>query len=91
MKPARPKALLFPLRSTFLRVLGVEAEAWAKRYGITPFTSPCSVCDRPCTTSVPFMVLGLRGLVAPTCECGSTSTPYAVVRDDGADILADNA
>lgn len=74
-------------RSAFVRVLGPSAEAWARRYGIDPFTTPCSVCSRPCTTSVPIAAPGLRGLMAPTCACGHPRPPYAVVRADGGELL----
>jgi hypothetical protein len=86
VRTARPKHA-FLSRGSFLRVLGVDAEAWAKRYGITPFTAPCSACGGPCTTSIPFFAAGFRGLMSPPCACGVTRTPYALVRDDGGEVL----
>jgi hypothetical protein len=64
-----------------LIVHGVTGEAWAKRYGIVPFTRPCIGCGQPMTTSVPFAQGQLRGLVAPRCSCGNPNQPYCVVRD----------
>lgn len=62
-------------------VHGITAEAWAKRWGIQPFSYPCSECGRMCTTSIPFAQGTLRGLQSPVCECGNERTPYGVVRD----------
>ena len=64
-----------------LIVLGVTAEAWADRYGIVPFTHPCTRCKKPRTTSIPFAQGQLRGLVAPKCDCGHPHPPYCIVRD----------
>lgn len=62
-------------------VHGVSAEAWVRRYGMTPFTHPCYHCARPLTTTIPFVQGSLRGLQAPTCACGYTQTPYVIMRD----------
>lgn len=74
-------------RSRFLLVLGIDAEAWAKRYGIEPASAPCYHCDEELHTSIPFAVGRLRGLVAPVCGCGNTSTPYCVVSAEPGDVL----
>lgn len=66
---------------------GVDPVRWARRWGIEPFTFPCSQCERDLTTSIPFAVGALRGLVAPRCACGNYLTPYAVVRDPRAGDL----
>jgi hypothetical protein len=68
-------------RERFLIVLGADAERWAKRYDIEPFSHPCSECGRMLTTSIPFAEGTLRGLVAPRCACGNDLTPYGAVRD----------
>lgn len=68
-------------RDHFLLVHGQDPDEWARRYGIEPFTHPCSRCDAPLTTTVPFACGSLRGLLAPACSCGNTQTPYCVVRD----------
>lgn len=64
-----------------LVVHGTTAKAWAERYGIQPFSHPCSECGRVLTTSIPFAQGTLRGLQAPRCECGNERTPYCIVRD----------
>ncbi len=73
-------------RERFVRILGMsdaEVDRWAKRHGLEPFTHPCYVCDRPCTTSIPFVVqrtgYRLHGLIAPVCECGHPTPPYEIV------------
>lgn len=81
------KARGLPARATFLLVLGADPERWAKRYGIEPFTHPCIVCGESCTTSIPFAARGFRGLIAPRCACGHRTTPYALVRADGGDLI----
>jgi len=68
-------------RERFLIVHGVSAEHWAARYELEPSTHPCYVCGEPLTTSQPFAIDSLRGLVAPPCTCGNQSTPYCIVRD----------
>ena len=67
-------------RATFLRVLNSDGVRWARRYGIEPFTHPCSECGREMRTSIPSARGQLRGLIAPVCACGNTNTPYCVVR-----------
>lgn len=69
-------------RKRFFVVHGVDAATWAKRYDLEQYTCPCSECERPLTTSIPFASGQLRGLVAPKCECGNESTPYCVVTAD---------
>ncbi len=64
-----------------LLVYGISQESWTRRYGVLPFSHPCSQCGRMLTTTIPFAQGTLRGLAAPTCECGNESTPYAMVRD----------
>lgn len=71
------------------RVFGVDAESWARRHGITPYTGPCQECGRERTTSVPFADGDLRGLIAPRCECGHEGTPYCVVVARGRGDLFD--
>lgn len=74
----------------FLLVLGIDAELWAARHDIQPFTVPCDTCGRPMTTTIPFAWRSLRGLIAAKCSCGSESTPYCVVRDlRSGDLLTD--
>ena len=72
---------MLALRECFLIVHGVTAEQWAKRYDIEPFSHECHECGETLTTSVPFVVGELRGLVAPTCDCGNANAPYCLVRD----------
>lgn len=62
-------------------VHGVSAEAWSRRWGVEIFTHPCSECDYPCRTTIPFVQGQLRGLQAPPCPCGNDKTPFGVVRD----------
>lgn len=64
-----------------LYVLGVTVAEWTARYGVEPFTHPCSDCGRTLTTTRPFMQGALRGLAAPPCVCGQDRAPYALVRD----------
>jgi hypothetical protein len=68
-------------RSRVLVIHGQDPEAWAERYGIEPFSYPCSDCGKDLTTTVPFALGELRGLFAPACSCGNEQTPYCVVRD----------
>lgn len=68
-------------RNNFLYVYGVSSEQWAKRFGLEPFTYPCSECGIELTTTIPFAYDQLRGLAAPTCACGNEKTPYCLVRD----------
>jgi lysyl-tRNA synthetase class I len=68
-------------RNKCLRIFGVDVRRWAARYGLEPFSHPCSKCGKVLTTSIPFVCGSLRGLVAPTCKCGHTGTPYCVARD----------
>lgn len=71
----------------WLTIHGACAKAWAKRYGIVPFTAPCGRCCEPRETSVPFACGKFRGLAAPTCACGHEQGPYAVVLASGDEIL----
>lgn len=68
-------------REKFLIVHGIDSTRWARRFDIQPFTRACGECGALLTTSVPFVHGTLRGLLAPTCACGNTKTPYCVVRD----------
>jgi hypothetical protein len=68
-------------RERFLIAFGVDANRWAARYGIEPFSHPCIECGAALTTTLPFAQGTLRGLVAPQCECGNKNTPYELVRD----------
>ncbi len=68
-------------RRAWLFVHGLDPAKWARRFGIEPFAYPCSLCGALLTTSLPFLVGALRGLVAPPCACGNELTPYAVVTD----------
>lgn len=52
-----------------LFVYGISAEAWARRYGIQPFSTPCQ-CGEILTTTLPFARGTLRGLQAPECKNG---------------------
>jgi len=76
MAKARPTSH----RPTFV-VHGVTAEAWTARYGVVPYSHPCGRCGRVLRTTIPFVRGQMRGLKAPTCECGNERTPYVVVRD----------
>jgi hypothetical protein len=62
-------------------VYGISQEAWTRRFGVEPFSHPCSECGEVLTTSLPFVQGQMRGLSAPRCKCGNDHTPYAVVRD----------
>jgi hypothetical protein len=64
-----------------LIVHGATAEEWTERYGVEPFSHPCSRCGRVLSTTVPFVQGTLRGLRAPACVCGNERTPYVIVRD----------
>jgi hypothetical protein len=64
-----------------LTVHGISVERWTARYGIKPFSHPCSECGRVLTTTIPFVQGVLRGLRAPECECGNEATPFGFVRD----------
>jgi hypothetical protein len=64
-----------------LIVFGISAARWTERYGVEPFSHPCSECGRTLTTSLPFVQGALRGLMAPKCECGNDRTPFGLVRD----------
>lgn len=64
-----------------LIVHGVTADEWTQRYGVEPYSHPCSRCGLVLTTTEPFAKGTLRGLRAPTCSCGNERTPYVVVRD----------
>lgn len=64
-----------------LVVHGITAEEWMARYGVEPFSHPCSECGRTCTTTIHFAQGELRGLQSPPCVCGNKATPYALVRD----------
>lgn len=66
-------------RERIVRLVGGESPAFERRHGLERFTYPCDQCGAPLTTSEPFALGALRGLVAPDCACGNTSTPYAVV------------
>ena len=68
-------------REKFLIVYGYPPEKWAKRFDIEPFTHACRECKRPMTTTLPFFLGQLRGLMSPPCPCGSDHQPYCVVRD----------
>ena len=70
---------------------GITAEQWTKRYGVLPFSHPCSECNRMLTTTLPFTQGTLRGLAAPECECGNALTPYAMVRDPAVGDLLDDS
>lgn len=65
-----------------LVVYGITAEQWQKRYGVEPFSHPCSECGTMLTTSLPFVEDTIHGLEAPTCECGNVYTPFCFVPGD---------
>ncbi len=64
-----------------LIVHGITVEEWTARYGVEPFSHPCSECEILLTTTIPFIQGTLRGLCSPPCECGNEKTPYGIVRD----------
>lgn len=68
-------------RSKFLLIFGEDAEKWAARYDIEPFSHPCGRCKRILTTTIPFACGQFRGLIAPQCACGNERPPCAIVRD----------
>ena len=72
---------MLALRENFLAVHGITAEHWAARYGIEPFSHPCHESGATLSTTAPFAVGQLRGLMAPPCACGNANTPYCLVRD----------
>jgi hypothetical protein len=72
------KRAKFPSR---LLIYGVSAESWSKRWGLEPFTNPCVVCGKSCSTTIPFVQGAFRGLQAPPCYCGHPFPPYCVVVD----------
>lgn len=75
-------------RERFLLVFGVDGQRWAKRYGIEPASAACYHCGEELTTTLPFALGCLRGLVAPKCACGNVNTPYCVVTaSPDADLL----
>jgi len=68
-------------RSRFMIVAhGVSAKRWIQRYGLEPFTVPCTDCGALLTTSIPIAYRQLRGLITPQCSCGSSDRPYCFVR-----------
>src|SRR5664280_1112433 len=68
-------------RTCFLVVFGMDANRWATRYGIEPFSHACDSCGSLLTTTIPIAFETLRGLRAPQCQCGNENTPYCFVRD----------
>lgn len=78
---AKVTAEPIPIREQLLRAFGVDPVRWARRFGLVPFTCPCSGCGAPRTTTIPCASGTFRGLIAPVCPCGSDDTPYCVVRD----------
>lgn len=49
---------------------------WMRKWGVEPFTAPCTECGKPLTTTLPLAhASGMRGLSAPPCACGSKETP----------------
>ena len=69
-------------------IYGVTAEEWTARYGIEPFSHPCSECGQMLTTTLPFVHGHIRGLQAKRCECGNERTPFSVILD--ADDVCDD-
>lgn len=61
-----------------LHLVGVDVRAFMRRWGVEPFTSPCSGCGEPMTTTLPYARETTRGLIAPRCPCGSEDTPYCI-------------
>lgn len=79
-------------RKHFLILYGVDPVRWARRWGLEPFTHPCSECGALLTTTLPFARDTLRGIIAPPCACGNTCTPYEVVRDPAhGDVFTDRS
>ena len=62
-----------------LTVHGADPKRWAERYGFEPFSAPCQECGIMLTTTLPIVWCGWRGMRAPDCSCGNTSTPYGIV------------
>ena len=59
-------------------IIGVDPASprWLRKWGVEPFTAPCTECGAPLTTTLPLAhSSGMRGLSAPRCGCGSTATP----------------
>ena len=67
-------------RNRFLILHGFNAESFARRHGIEPFSLPCFECGRELRTTLPFICGSLRGLISPICECGHNSPPFCMVR-----------
>ena len=67
-----------------LTLHGVDPVRWSKRWGIEPFSHPCSGCGTARTTTVPVAQAKFRGLAAPACPCGEPAgIPCCVVATDG--------
>lgn len=79
------------MRLPRLIVYGVTPERWARRWGIVPFDTPCTVCLATRRTSVPFAQGSLRGLAAPMCGCGNEAAVYCMVRDPRVGDLFDGS
>jgi hypothetical protein len=75
----------------FLMVYGQNAESWANRFGLEPFTHPCYACGAELRTTQPFFCGELRGLIARRCSCGDAWPPYCVVRDPKYGDILDGA
>lgn len=76
-------------RDHFVFPLSADPAAWARKYDIEPFTAPCYGCGAPLTTSIPFAQGQRRGLLAPTCTCGTDALPplCMVTLDDAFDAF----
>lgn len=74
-------------RERFLRVLGVDATTWSRRYGLEPFVQACYACGRELRTEVPFAHGPFRGLLAVECSCGDKFPPYCVTHVGGKDVF----
>jgi hypothetical protein len=74
-------------RRRWLIAHGADPVMWAKRWGIEPGSAPCYFCKAELSTTIPFAVGHLRGMMAPPCACGNANGPYCVVSADGRGIL----
>ena len=63
-------------------VHGFNAQRFAERSGIEPFSHPCSGCGTMRTTSIPFVEGAKRGLAAPPCHCGDGGNMYSIILED---------
>ena len=62
-----------------LVILNADLERWKKSYGLEPFKTPCSKCNKELIVNLPFVAKDRRGLRADTCECGNEEVPFEFI------------